>query len=69
MAVTIEMREISAGFTVEDIHKIREENWERQKNMTPAERVKDTDRRAREAMKRLKLVTCNKPTRESRKAS
>ena len=36
------MPEISPNFTIEDIHKIREWNYERQKGMTPAEIIEDT---------------------------
>lgn len=30
---------ISPNFTIDDIHKIREENYERTKNMTMAEKI------------------------------
>jgi hypothetical protein len=38
--------EISPAFTVEDIHKIREWDYERLKDATPEERSADTERRA-----------------------
>jgi hypothetical protein len=47
--------EISPSFTIEDIHKIREWNYECQKDMSFAERVADTARRGEEALKRLGL--------------
>lgn len=31
--------EIGANFTIDDIHKVREENYERTKNMTLEEKV------------------------------
>ncbi|MCL2140502.1 MAG: hypothetical protein FWH42_02310 [Dehalococcoidia bacterium] len=39
----IPMPEISPGFTIEDIHKIREWNYERRKGMTPKEICDDTN--------------------------
>ena len=38
----IPMPEISPDFTIEDIHKIREWNYERRKGMTPEEICEDT---------------------------
>jgi hypothetical protein len=38
----------SNNFTVEDIHKIRYESYERRKNMTAEELIKDTKRGAEE---------------------
>ena len=38
--------EISPAFTIEDIHKIREWNYERRKGMTPEEICEDTRRGA-----------------------
>jgi len=43
--------EISPAFTVEDIHRIREWNYERLKDATPAERQADLERSA-EKMRR-----------------
>lgn len=45
--------EISPAFTIEDIHKIREWNWERLKNATNEERMADTARRAASVEKEL----------------
>ena len=45
--------EISPAFTLEDIRKIRDWNYERLKDATPEEWQADTARREEEAMKRL----------------
>ena len=45
--------EISPKFTISDIHKIREWNYERLKDATPEERRAETMRRENEAMKWL----------------
>ena len=37
---------ISPAFTIDDIHKIRDWDYERLKDATPAERSADTERRA-----------------------
>lgn len=37
---------ISAEFSIEDIHKIREWNYERMKDATPEERLNDWKRRS-----------------------
>ena len=42
----IPMPDISPAFTIEDIHKIREWDYERLKDATPEERHADTERRA-----------------------
>jgi hypothetical protein len=47
---------ISPNFTIDDIHRIREWNYECQKDMTPSERVADTARRGEDALKRLGLA-------------
>lgn len=39
---------MSDKFTIEDIHKIREENYERTKDMKPLEVIEDTKRQAEE---------------------
>ena len=44
---------ISPKFTVNDIHKIREWNYERLKDATPEERHAETIRRENEAMRWL----------------
>jgi hypothetical protein len=51
--------ETSPNFTIADIHKIREWDYERLKDATPEERRIDTATRYEEAMKRLGL----EPTR------
>lgn len=38
----------SDKFTIEDIHQIRYENYEKQKNMTPEELIEDTAKQAEE---------------------
>jgi len=48
----IPMPEISPNFTIDDIHKIREWNYERYKNMTPEEICEDT-RKGAERVKAL----------------
>jgi hypothetical protein len=58
--------EISPNFTLEDIRKIRDEEYERQKDMTPLERVYDSARRGREAMKRLGLEDHHIPSSKSK---
>ena len=45
--------DISPAFTIDDIHKIREWNYERLKDATPEERIEDINRRAREARERF----------------
>ena len=48
MANNIPMPDISPGFTIEDIHKIREWNYERRKGMSPQEVIDDIKAGARE---------------------
>jgi len=58
---------ISPAFTIEDIHKIREWDYERLKDATPEEYHADTERRADEARKRFGLVSgLNTPKGEPR---
>jgi len=45
--------DISPNFTVEDIHKIREWNYERLKDATLDEQLADYKRRANEAFKEM----------------
>jgi len=45
--------EISAAFTIEDIHKIREWNYERLRDATVAERLADNKRRSSIALARI----------------
>jgi hypothetical protein len=47
---------LSPSFTIEDIHKIREWNYERLKDATLEERRADTVRRTEEALVRLGLA-------------
>ena len=47
--------EISPAFTIKDIHKIREWEYERLKDATSEERRADTVRRTDDALKRLGL--------------
>lgn len=44
--------EISPAFTIDDIHKIREWNYERQKDMSISERMADNECRLQIALKR-----------------
>ena len=55
MIYDIPMPNISPAFTIEDIHKIREWNYERLKDAAPDERREDRARRAEEAMARFGL--------------
>jgi hypothetical protein len=48
--------EISPNFTIDDIHKIREWNYERLKDATFEERHADTEHRTEAALIRLGLV-------------
>ena len=56
---------ISDNFTIEDIHKIREYNYERRKHMSFEERKADIEKGARigliriEQMRREKTLTVN----------
>jgi len=53
--------EISPAFTIEDIHKIREWNYERRKGMTPKEISEDTNRRAANFEAYLKSLKSHEP--------
>lgn len=44
---------ISPKFTIEDIHKIREENYEKTKNMTMAEKIAYYNGLGKEAAKEI----------------
>jgi len=48
--------DLSPDFTIEDIHKIREWNYERLKDATLEERRADTVRRTSDALASLGLV-------------
>jgi len=45
--------DVSAAFTVEDIHRIREWSYERLKDATPEERRADVEQRAQNAQRRI----------------
>jgi hypothetical protein len=47
---------ISPSFTVDDIHKIREWNYERLKDATKEERIADMRERAREGFARIEAA-------------
>ena len=49
----IEKPTISPNFTIEDIHKIREQNYERTKDMTVAEKVAYYNNSGKEAEKEI----------------
>lgn len=51
---------ISDKFTIEDIHQIRRERYERQKNMTLAERIADTEKGAAAVEKRIAELKAQK---------
>ena len=55
---------LSPNFTIEDIHKIREWNYERLKDATPEERHADTARRTEEALIHLGLTDTVKRLRK-----
>ena len=48
---------ISPAFTIEDIHKLREWDYERLKDATPEEYHADTERRTEEALRVLGLTS------------
>ena len=47
---------ISDDFTIEDIHKIREYNYERRKHMTFAERKADIEKGAKVGLERIDQI-------------
>ncbi|MDR3011870.1 MAG: hypothetical protein LBU70_01500 [Chitinispirillales bacterium] len=47
---------LSHDFTIEDIHKIRYWNYERMKDATIEERMKDSQKRANAVLKRMGLT-------------
>lgn len=49
----VEALVISPDFTIEDIHKIREQNYERTKNMTVAEKVAYYNNSGKEAEREI----------------
>ena len=44
---------ISENFTIEDIHKIREYNYEKRKHMTDKEYIEDIKKGAKKGIKRV----------------
>ena len=50
---------ISPNFTIDDIHKIREYNYERRKHMTPDEVMADTAKGANEVLKHIEEIRKN----------
>lgn len=53
MIFDLPLPDISPAFTIDDIHKIREWNYERRKNMTREEMLSDIKRGAEECKKLL----------------
>jgi 3-deoxy-D-arabino-heptulosonate 7-phosphate (DAHP) synthase class II len=56
MIHNIPMPKISAKFTIDDIHKIREWNYERLKDATIDERLSDISKGAEEGLKRIEAI-------------
>jgi len=54
MIKNIPKPEISEKFTIEDIHKIREWNYERMKEATPEEIREDNEKKYKESIEMLK---------------
>ena len=48
--------ELSPNFTLDDIHKIREWNYERMKDATRAEYIEDMNRRGEEGFKKIEAL-------------
>jgi uncharacterized protein (UPF0305 family) len=48
--------EISPNFTIDDIHKIREYNYQRRKHMTNQERIDDINAGANQAIERIEAM-------------
>ena len=53
---------ISNNFTIEDIHTIRYENYEKTKNMLPRELIEETKKRAAPGWARLTELKQKKKT-------
>ena len=58
--INIKKPDISPDFTVQDIRKIREYNYERRKNMTIEEAIADTQRGANKALERINELRAKK---------
>lgn len=56
---------ISSSFTIEDIHNIRYENYEKTKHLSHGDLIEDTNTRARVMIEKLKEIK-NKHTQENR---
>jgi hypothetical protein len=57
--------EISPAFTIEDIHKIREWDYERLKDATPEERRIDSERRAAEGRRAIEEIRARKASKKA----
>ena len=55
---------ISEKFTIEDIHKIRYESYEKRKNMTAKELIEDTKKGAKEGKRILSELKSKKKIEE-----
>ena len=53
---------ISPDFTVEDIHKIREWNYQRRKDMTFAEYCSDVSQGANRVLRQIEQMKCSSDT-------
>ena len=56
MILNIPKPDISPNFTIDDIHKIREWNYERLKNATVEERLTDINESAEEGLKQIEAL-------------
>lgn len=54
--INVPMPDISPKFTIEDIHKIREWNYERRKGMTTDERISDVNCGAQRSIERIEAA-------------
>ena len=52
--------DISPAFTIDDIHKIREWDYERLRDATPEERRADTEIRAKRTRRAIEELRCSK---------
>jgi hypothetical protein len=52
--------ELSPNFTLDDIHKIREWNYERMKDATRAEYIDDMNRRAEPVIREIEALRAKK---------
>ena len=56
MIYDIPQPEISPDFTIDDIHKIREWNYERMKDATIEERLSEINKGAEEGLKQIETI-------------